>query len=479
MTLRWQVPGVSRVARITGLDRSGIEVACAIRPRGHVLQVCNGKGLSAEAAMTGALLEAAELACAEATPSPLRLIWSSRTALLGAAVEPVWALDECGSAGQVHTSELATDDIVMAWCRGIDLMQSEQVWLPAQAVYCPMPGTQGLGPVALGWTTNGMGAHPIPARALAHALLEAVERSELARAMPDGWTQAIVRERRLDWSAHPKAQMLARALASRGLTPHLFEARPRRNAISLPVMAALLVDEEGGPVALTAGYACRMDADEAALSALLEAAQSRLTEIHGAREEVASQKPDVAPLIEWLAQARPVFEFDDEDDDESLASSREHATPEDAAAEVDAAEVALASGKATEDDEEKVVGIGRFSRHAQAPEAARPPAAPVRTHLHEGLIAMGAGGQEEAKLFVKRMRGGRAPAVTKNPEAELEALLSLGNVANLDASLIQILAAISRAGYDRVAAVPMLEGAPPGVAVVKVVIPQFERSELL
>src|SRR5947208_11733958 len=36
--------GVTRVARVTGLDRSGIEVACAVRPLGHVLQVANGKG---------------------------------------------------------------------------------------------------------------------------------------------------------------------------------------------------------------------------------------------------------------------------------------------------------------------------------------------------------------------------------------------------------------------------------------------------
>jgi len=36
--------GVTRTARITGLDRLGIEVACAVRPLGHILQVSNGKG---------------------------------------------------------------------------------------------------------------------------------------------------------------------------------------------------------------------------------------------------------------------------------------------------------------------------------------------------------------------------------------------------------------------------------------------------
>ncbi|HET9751640.1 MAG TPA: fatty acid-binding protein, partial [Myxococcales bacterium] len=57
--------GVTRVARVTGLDRCGVEVACAIRPLGHVLQVCNGKGETWEEARATALSEAAELWAAE------------------------------------------------------------------------------------------------------------------------------------------------------------------------------------------------------------------------------------------------------------------------------------------------------------------------------------------------------------------------------------------------------------------------------
>ncbi|MFL6930256.1 MAG: hypothetical protein ACJ8FK_10115, partial [Xanthobacteraceae bacterium] len=50
--------GVTRVARVTGLDRAGVEVACAVRPGGHVLQVSNGKGDTFEEAARGAVLEA-------------------------------------------------------------------------------------------------------------------------------------------------------------------------------------------------------------------------------------------------------------------------------------------------------------------------------------------------------------------------------------------------------------------------------------
>ncbi|HYG70302.1 MAG TPA: fatty acid-binding protein, partial [Anaeromyxobacteraceae bacterium] len=65
MTRAARAAGVTRVARVTGLDRAGVEVATAIRPAGHVLQVSNGKGDGFADAATGAVLEAVELDAAE------------------------------------------------------------------------------------------------------------------------------------------------------------------------------------------------------------------------------------------------------------------------------------------------------------------------------------------------------------------------------------------------------------------------------
>jgi ribosomal protein S12 methylthiotransferase accessory factor len=57
---------------------------------------------------------------------------------------------------------------------------------------------------------------------------------------------------------------------------------------------------------VAAGYACRLSRDAALLAALLEAAQSRLTEIHGAREDVArGDRHGAAPLARWCERARP------------------------------------------------------------------------------------------------------------------------------------------------------------------------------
>src|SRR5205814_4199131 len=70
--------GVTRIARVTGLDRAGVEVACAVRPGGHVLQISNGKGESWEEARASALSEAAELWAAE---RPHELIYGSSSEL--------------------------------------------------------------------------------------------------------------------------------------------------------------------------------------------------------------------------------------------------------------------------------------------------------------------------------------------------------------------------------------------------------------
>jgi YcaO-like protein with predicted kinase domain len=305
-----QAMGVTRVARVTGLDRTGVEVACAVRPGGHVLQVCNGKGLTYEQAALGALLETAELWGAENVP-PGQLVWGARGELdPGAGV--AWSAEALGSAGQVVEARLAGDSVRCAWRQATELNSRRTVWVPAQGVYCPPPGTVALGPVSVAWTSNGSGAHPDARRALLHALLEATERDQLARVLPGGWSQEAVRRRMLgrarleQWA--PRTAELARTLRERGFEVYLFDVTPSARApgaVGLPIAAAVLVDLEEGPVPLTAGYACALGRDDALLRALLEAAQSRLTDIHGAREDVSpADRPAARAFAQACAKAR-------------------------------------------------------------------------------------------------------------------------------------------------------------------------------
>jgi len=263
--------GVTRVARVTRLDRVGVEVACAVRPRGHVLQVSNGKGLTFAEAARGALLEAAELHASETVPAgrgPLALVAAR------------------------------------------DLLGGEDAFVPARAVYCPPPGSRPLSGPEARWTSNGMGAHPRRDPALLHALLEAVERDQVARALPRFWTRREVERRMLDraWLARPApaAARLARRIEGRGFEVYLFDLVPGTGSCGLPVAGALLFDLRGGAQPVTAGYACSLSRDRALTAALLEAAQSRLADIHGAREDVSPMDPEAAALLHaFCREARP------------------------------------------------------------------------------------------------------------------------------------------------------------------------------
>jgi len=299
--------GVTRVARVTGLDRGGVEVACAIRPGGHVLQVSNGKGLDAASAKAGAILEAAELWAAE-RPAPSQLIFATLEELQARNLE-AWPLEE-----ELLAPELFSPSLRIAWLP-VELLGRPQdgwhaIFLPASVVHCVPSTGPWLGPSVHRWTSNGMGAHPDGELALRHALLEAAERDGLARALPDGWTGRALKQRKIDprtlVEAAPKTASLVETLKGNGLTAHLFDLRPsvkvNPNSKSegqfkqtwmdgLVLAGALLIDDEEGPVPLAAGYACAAGRDTALLGALLEAAQSRLTDVHGAREDIAPADP--------------------------------------------------------------------------------------------------------------------------------------------------------------------------------------------
>ncbi|HET8733129.1 MAG TPA: YcaO-like family protein, partial [Anaeromyxobacteraceae bacterium] len=94
--------GVTRLARLTGLDRAGVEVVAAVRPGGHVLQVTNGKGESFDEAAAGALAEAAELWSAE---RPLSLVHGTTAELRG----------RFGARGVLGPEALAPADATPGW----------------------------------------------------------------------------------------------------------------------------------------------------------------------------------------------------------------------------------------------------------------------------------------------------------------------------------------------------------------------------
>ncbi len=280
---------MSRVASIGPLERGGVFVSSAIRPLGHVLQVTNGKGLTRAAAQAGALGEAAELLAAETVDST-RLRWGTVD-----EVPNPWV-----PASAVAPAVFGRS-VRLAWVEAARLDTRGSVWVPAHTVYCPPAGAPLLGPMAFGWTSNGMGAHRDRAAAIRHALFELYERHALAEVLPLGWSAAVLRPRVVR-----HASRLVQRLRRSGLCATLFDVSPHGS--SLPVAAALVSDgEDAAHVVPTSGYACRATPGEALDAALLEAVQSRLTEIHGARDDIGQDGGGIASeLVEALAKAPEV-----------------------------------------------------------------------------------------------------------------------------------------------------------------------------
>jgi ribosomal protein S12 methylthiotransferase accessory factor len=244
--------GVTRVARVTGLDRCGVEVACAIRPDGDILQVSNGKGRTFAEARRAALSEALELASAE-RPDPSRLCWREEE-----PTDAFWP-----------ASFVAADPFVPAG-RGV------QPWAEAERL-------------------------DRPGKVLVPGLFELFEREALCRVFPEGWTPDHLRLRGVKVS-HPRVD----ALHALGMAVRVVDATP--SGWPVPVVAVLLADVDTRAPRLAAGYACRTDAESAFESALFEACQSRLTDIHGAREDVAPQEHDVPDWVMEPLRVRRTLE---------------------------------------------------------------------------------------------------------------------------------------------------------------------------
>jgi ribosomal protein S12 methylthiotransferase accessory factor len=276
--------GVTRVARVTGLDRCGVEVACAIRPAGQVLQVSNGKGTTFQDAKISALSEALELwACENVDASQIHWLPEKPTA-------DFWPSEFIGMSAGLNRNRSA----VQPWASAERLDRPGRVFVPASHVWCPSAGAVTVGLRNLQWTANGLGAHPDPLLARWHGLLELLEREALCRVFSEGWTPEHLHTRALRFE-HERLP----ALEAQGMRIHCVDATPARWPI--PVVAVLIVDTDTRAPPLAAGYACRRTGAEAAEAAFFEACQSRLTEIHGAREDVVQKSVQVPS---WLLESR-------------------------------------------------------------------------------------------------------------------------------------------------------------------------------
>lgn len=267
--------GITRLARVTGLDRIGVPVWTAIRPNAASLSVSQGKGIDDDAAIASAIFEAAEIAVAE-RPHPAA--FSASPATLAASGR---AILDTGRYLRKGARAPAPDESAL-WVEGLDLLSGAAVVLPEDVVrVADVPGCRY-------WqTSDGLGTGSNILEASIHGLCEIVERDAMALWSFLSDAEVARREVTPATLGGTVAEMGARIDAA-GFRLRLFDAT---SDIRVPTYLAVLIDDERERAGLkyvdvASGSGTHPLAARAALRAITEAVQTRLTTITGSRDDV-------------------------------------------------------------------------------------------------------------------------------------------------------------------------------------------------
>lgn len=296
--------GVTRVAETTWLDRVGIPVFSAVRPDAALVVVTAGKGRYPHEARAGALLEAVEQAVAEfcAPSTPLR--WASPRTI--AAEDGVKLGAWCP-----RLDPPVDVDEPLAWITVKRADGQQEFTAPAELVLTPCPPQATSG--RFGSTTTGLASGNTRSEAVLHGLCEVLER-DLTSLMSVADTTRLI-----DADSLPPA-------------PAELYGRIRRAGLGVWLrwfpaygghyMACLIDDpDRAHPLYCNGGYGFHLVPEIAAVRALSEAAQSRLTYIQGSRDDltdsyVTYQAMTVgerarcrAQLLERYARPEPTVSF--------------------------------------------------------------------------------------------------------------------------------------------------------------------------
>jgi len=270
--------GITRCADVTGLDRLGIPVFCAIRPRGSLLQVANGKGLDPIAARVSALMEAAEYFHYEQASNCLH-----RSSLASLRRQGRWAVEPdtlpLYKAGCFFSPDYAID-----WEPGEELLTGRETWLPASYARIRSPR---LYPIL----TNGLASGNHLIEATLHGLYELIERDAISRLVSKGrirMEQPQCRGIDLDTVGDGPVGELVEKIRCANIKLALVWIE---SCIAVHTFWAVLLDKDPFSHCSTVnvGYGTHLSVSVAATRAITEAAQSRLTFIHGAREDLSPE----------------------------------------------------------------------------------------------------------------------------------------------------------------------------------------------
>jgi ribosomal protein S12 methylthiotransferase accessory factor len=272
------IMGITRVANVTGLDAVGIPVVMVTRPNSRSISVSQGKGVTLAAAKASGVMESIESYHAERITLPLKfasfeeLRWT----------HPVVDVDRLP---RLSTGSFNPNSPIL-WIEGQDLLNGGPKWVPFEMVHLnfTVPMAPGHGAFLAG--SNGLASGNHKVEAISHAVTVLVERDATTLwRLQDPASQAATRID-LDSIDDPVCRSLIDRFEAAGVAVGVWETT---SDVGLPAFLCRIVEREEMPqhsIRPATGMGCHAAREIALSRALTEAAQSRLTFIAGARDDM-------------------------------------------------------------------------------------------------------------------------------------------------------------------------------------------------
>jgi ribosomal protein S12 methylthiotransferase accessory factor len=265
-----KIAGITRISEITHLDSVGIPVFTAVRPNAQdgSVSVYAGKGATKAQAKASAMMEAFERYSAERQELDNKRIIVSSAKNLPNSID----LNSLNLPKNIKYNE--NDEI--EWIKSKEINTACKYYIPANEVFHPYNSS----PKLFRSNTNGLASGNVIEEAILHAIFEVVER--------DAWsifelTKINNKEIELADFKNPLINDMLEKFKKRDIDIKLMDLTAD---INIPTIAASADDKTlKDPALLTLGIGTHLNPEIAVLRALGELAQSRVTQIHGTRED--------------------------------------------------------------------------------------------------------------------------------------------------------------------------------------------------
>ena len=271
-----KIAGITRIADITDLDRIGMPIYTAIRPTAEdgAVSIYGGKGISKDHAKASAMMEGFERYSAEKQDCDETITASlDEISDLGNYIDPVSLnLPKDFKKEAIKLMQLE-------WSISKDIISGEDYYIPTNAVYHPYIHDNQVQSLFKS-NTNGLASGNILEEAILHGMLEVIER--------DAWsifelTHKNYAQIDLDSIESETVNDILEKFESEGIKIKLMDFTADVKIPTIAASADDTVTKDAG--LLTLGMGTHLDPEVAVLRALTEVAQSRATQINGARED--------------------------------------------------------------------------------------------------------------------------------------------------------------------------------------------------